>query len=98
MWKVIWTWSVLAFFFTHALAGVVAWANLRDVTKITKLVHLIPFAFIILGLLVPITAGLVTGRLVSLETVLISAAMMVAGVYASARYQMTASEVGGAAR
>ena len=54
----IWTWSLLGFAVIHILGGVIAWINFRH----QKYTWTFPVVFTFLGMLIPLTAGIITGE------------------------------------
>ncbi|EDQ87264.1 uncharacterized protein MONBRDRAFT_10159 [Monosiga brevicollis MX1] len=80
MWQTIWTWDLIAFGVSHAIAGLVAAFKFRR-EKIT-VVMLLPIIFTGLGLLFSAVVGLIT-------------ALLIAGIYTSAGFKMTTTEVCG---
>ena len=54
----IWTWSLLGFAVVHFLGGLIAWLNFRR----QRFTWSLPLIFTFLGLLIPLTAGIITGE------------------------------------
>eukprot|EP00051_Salpingoeca_urceolata_P006907 m.91477 g.91477 ORF g.91477 m.91477 type:complete len:131 (-) comp15040_c0_seq1:49-441(-) len=81
MWKSIWIWSLLSFGVAHGAGGLIAFVNCQDLGP-KRWTWLIPLVFGVLGMLIPMTAGVVT-------------ATMIAGVYSSAGFDMTTTEAFG---
>eukprot|EP00053_Salpingoeca_punica_P020671 m.212192 g.212192 ORF g.212192 m.212192 type:complete len:131 (+) comp19810_c0_seq1:129-521(+) len=81
MWQSIWTWNLMAFALIHCVGAIVCLINMRnDVQK--RHLWLIPVVFTGLGMLIPLTAGVIT-------------ATLIAGVYSSAGFKMTTTEAFG---
>jgi uncharacterized membrane protein HdeD (DUF308 family) len=60
MWRSIWYWSLLSFGVLHLGAGIVAFFGLRHDGPL-RYTLTIPLLFTVLGVLIPCTAGVITG-------------------------------------
>jgi hypothetical protein len=78
MWQTIWTWDLIAFGVSHAASGMLAAFRFRK--QLRRYAFALPLGFTFLGLLIPATAGLIT-------------ALLIAGIYVRAGFEMTTTEV-----